>query len=144
VLIKTCNTHVGLNDRSGVEVVDSIYYSANYYTETAVSVIQDYATAAKESAHGDASRLFLYFPIQNVHSPYELPPAWETKDFPSFPFSTYAQMLHLLDSSVQNVTDAMVAADLWDETLMIFSADSTLLVRACVCVCVCVASTCVV
>jgi hypothetical protein len=128
-IVLTLDLHIraGLEDKPAVDIVESIYYSANYYTETAVKIIQEYGTAAENetlSGETDPSRLFLYFPIQNVHSPYQLPPAWETKPFPSFPFSTYAQMLHLLDTSVQNVTDAMVAANLWNETLMVFSADS--------------------
>lgn len=116
------NSTAGLNDKPAVNVVDSIYYSANYFTESAQKVIEEFS--AESTEEDDPSRLFLYFPIQNVHSPYQLPPEWETKDFPDFPFSTYAQMLHLLDTSVQNVTETLMSTNLWDNTLMLFSADS--------------------
>ena len=41
-------------------------YSANYYSETAVGII-----GAHDPAKGP---LFLYYPVQNVHSPYVEPP----------------------------------------------------------------------
>ena len=56
---------------------------------------------------------------QNVHAPNQLPPLWEVKNF-SGPFfgdsaagHTYANMLHMLDSGVANVTAALTTAGMW-------------------------------
>ena len=46
-------------------------YSADYYSHEATGIIE---------AHGrgnGSSPLFMYLAIQNVHSPYTLPPAWQ-------------------------------------------------------------------
>lgn len=59
--------------KPGTDVVDDIYYSANFYTSTAVGHIRQ---------HNQSRSMFLYLPIQNVHSPYQLPPDWEVKDYP--------------------------------------------------------------
>lgn len=98
----------------GKDIVGDIFYSANFYANTAVEKIQQ---------HNKSKSLFLYLAIQNVHSPYQLPPAWEVQDFPRMWDHTYANMLHMLDQAVKNVTAALVAADMWDDTLLVFSAD---------------------
>jgi arylsulfatase A-like enzyme len=59
-----------------------------------------------------------------VHSPYQLPPSWEIKNFTNFPFATYANMLNMLDESVRNLTTALQETQMWDETLLVFSADN--------------------
>lgn len=99
----------------GTDVVPKIYYSANFYTETAVDIIE---------SHDAKDPFFMYFAIQNVHSPYQLPPAWETKQFPKMWNNVYANMLHMLDMAVGNVTDALKRTGLWENTLIVFSADN--------------------
>lgn len=114
------------NNAPASDDIASITYTANYFTSAAVTVIDEFTAemTARSNTTNASSRLFLFFPIQNVHSPYQLPPAWETKSFPKFPFSTYAQMLHLLDNAVENVTVALQRNHLFENTLIIFSADS--------------------
>ena len=37
---------------------------------------------------------------------------------------TYANMIHMLDTAVHNVTSALVSEGLWARTLFVFSADN--------------------
>lgn len=99
----------------GTDVVPKIYYSANFYTESAIDIFE---------SHDAKDPFFMYFAIQNVHSPYQLPPAWEVQDFPKMWDHTYANMLHMLDAAVGNLTDALKRTGLWDNTLVVFTADN--------------------
>lgn len=99
----------------GKDVVDDIFYSANFYSQRAVEIIRQ---------HNQSRSLFLYLALQNVHAPYQTPPAWETRVFPQMWDNTYANMLHLLDESVANVTAALVGTGMWNNTLIVFSADN--------------------
>ena len=116
------------HDRApGIDVVPEMFYSANYYTKTAVGIITKHA--AMHTATSTAKPLFLYLPYQNVHSPNTLPPAWETHTFPKFgngevDLHTYANMLNMLDSGMKNVTAALKSTGMWANTLLVFSADN--------------------
>ena len=66
----------------------------------------------------------MYFSVQNVHSPYEMPLAYEANDYPAMWDNTYANMLAILDSATYNVTDALKRAGLWDSTLVLWTADN--------------------
>ena len=80
------------------------------------------------SSHDPSSRLFVYFSVQNVHAPYQDPPEDDRggpwPDFKLCPNCTYAQMLWRLDAAVANATDALRRHGLWDETLLLFTADN--------------------
>ena len=58
------------------ETIEKIFYSANFYAETAASHITQFQG-------GGTKRLFLYLPFQNVHAPYQLPPDWEARAYPA-------------------------------------------------------------
>eukprot|EP00936_MAST-01D_sp_MAST-1D-sp1_P000982 g982.t1 len=124
----------------GIDVVPEMYYSANYYAERAISFVEAAgkrrrARLARGEPESAREPFFMYYAIQNVHSPYTLPPAWETKDFqnmcnkstPSMADcmwdKTYANMLAMLDGAVANVTDAVKEQGLWNETLILFTAE---------------------
>ena len=103
-------------DHAGIDVVPDIYYSTNFYSDRAVSVI---------SQHNGSSPLFIHLPYQCCHSPYGEVPAWERMQPPSTMWSpVYADMLHVLDSGLANVTAAWKAAGMWDNLLMIVSSDN--------------------
>ena len=55
-----------------------------------------------------------YYAIQNVHSPYTLPPAWETHSYPALWDHTYSNMIHMMDDMVGNLTDALKDTGAWD------------------------------
>ena len=98
----------------GTDVVDEIFYSTNWYTSRAISIISD---------HPPSKHLWLHLPYQAVHAPYEDTPQWETMPA-SCPFwdHTFGDMLAVVDKGIANVTDAMQAKGLWDETIAVFSS----------------------
>jgi arylsulfatase A-like enzyme len=63
------------DDHVGDDIADQIFYSANFYTERAISII---------GAHPVDTPLFLYLPYQNVHAPNQAPPDWELINGSSF------------------------------------------------------------
>eukprot|EP01062_Namystynia_karyoxenos_P043778 TRINITY_DN3205_c0_g1_i1.p1 TRINITY_DN3205_c0_g1~~TRINITY_DN3205_c0_g1_i1.p1 ORF type:complete len:545 (+),score=180.56 TRINITY_DN3205_c0_g1_i1:90-1637(+) len=113
----TAGSHDMWHDRKpGSDIVPLLYYSANVYSDRAVSLI---------SQHNLSVPLYLHLMYQNVHSPYEMPPAWECGDFPDMWDATYANMLHTLDVGIGNVTGALRARPgTWEHTLLVFSADN--------------------
>jgi len=119
------------------ELVAQMNYSTDFYAAVAVEKIEAHAAAAAAAALSSRSSLsplppspsplFLYVALQNVHSPYDEPPPGECGVWPAFPLCAdcvYAQMLHALDLAVDRVASALQTAALWDETLMLFSADN--------------------
>jgi len=101
------------------DVVPGEFYSANTYASTAVDIIVNFSKTSPPT-----DRLFVYLPMQNVHAPYQLPPEWEARSYPQMWDNTYANMIHLLDDAVANVTSALVDTGLWNNTLVWFSADN--------------------
>lgn len=103
-------------DHAGIDVVPDIFYSTNYYSNRAVSLINE---------HNESTPLFIHLPYQCCHSPYGEVPAWERMQPPSTMWNpVYADMLHVLDSGLANVTAAWKAAGMWDNLLMIVSSDN--------------------
>lgn len=102
-------------DKPGIDIVPEIYYSANFYTERAVDIIEK---------HDKSRPLWLHLPYQNVHAPYVNPPDWECHQFPKMWDATFANMLNMLDSGIANVTKALKDAGLYDNTLILFTADN--------------------
>jgi len=104
-------------DHAGIDVVSDIYYSTNYYSDRAVSFINQH--------NGSTSPLFIHLPYQCCHSPYTKVPEWERMQPPSTMWNpVYADMLHVLDTGLANVTAAWKAAGMWDNLLMIVSSDN--------------------
>ena len=79
------------DDHAGAYIVPEIYYSANFYTKQAVSIIND---------HPPTSTLFMYLPYQNVHAPNQLPPVWEVRNFSGPFFGDTAAGYALFSSSI--------------------------------------------
>ena len=52
----------------GTDVIDRIYYSANFYTDTAMEKIQK---------RNQSKPFYLHLTYQSVHAPFEEPPIWE-------------------------------------------------------------------
>mmetsp|Transcript_33133 Transcript_33133/g.100191 ORF Transcript_33133/g.100191 Transcript_33133/m.100191 type:complete len:713 (-) Transcript_33133:78-2216(-) len=104
------------NEGPGIDVVPEIYYSANFYTERAVGTIEKHP--------GPEFPLWIHLTYQNVHAPYVAPPDWECHQYPEMWNFVFANMVHMLDSGIGNVTAAWKQAGLWDNTLMVFSADN--------------------
>ena len=107
----------GPSNRSGV-------YSGYNYAQRAVEIISK--TMPRE-------QLFMYIGWHNTHTPLECPEEWMYPplglhggvDYSNFSQRmTYNCMSRILDDGIGNVTTALVAKKLWNETLMLFSADN--------------------
>ena len=93
-------------------------YSTHLFTRAAVDVIR---------AHPPAQPLFLYLAYQAVHSPDQCPQSYidaYNATIPDLKRRTFAGMLSALDEGVGNVTAALAAAGLTDNTLVLFVADN--------------------
>ena len=102
-------------------------YSGYLYAGKAVGVIEKFA---QERAAGAGTKgLFLYLAWHNTHTPLECPPEFMYPSLPAYNNSfgarmTYNCMARILDKGVGNVTQALKANGLWNDTLMLFSADN--------------------
>ncbi len=69
--------------------------------------------------------LFLYVPFNGVHAPYEVPQDY-TKAFPNLSGNrqTMAAMLAVVDEAIGQITAALEAKGLRENTLIIFSSDN--------------------
>ena len=89
-----------LNQGPATDIVDKIFYSANYFTSVAVEKI----------AQRNVSKPFyLHLTYQNVHSPFEEPPAWlQIPNNAKFWDRTYGSMLNAVDSGIGTLPSLQV------------------------------------
>jgi arylsulfatase A-like enzyme len=98
-------------------------YSTHVFTSAACDVIASHAATAPP-----ATPLFLYLAYQAVHSPDQVPASYTDPYNATIPNDakrrTFAGMLSALDEGVGNVTAALRAAGMEENTLVIFVADN--------------------
>eukprot|EP00756_Hemistasia_phaeocysticola_P020231 Hpha_TRINITY_DN15709_c5_g11::TRINITY_DN15709_c5_g11_i1::g.37351::m.37351/K01135/ARSB; arylsulfatase B len=93
-------------------------YSTTLFSEEAVNVVE---------AHDASSPLFLYLAYQAVHAPAEVPAKYKDKYNTSIADGkrrTFAGMLSCADEGIGNVTAALKAKGMLDNTLIIFTTDN--------------------
>ena len=97
-------------------------YSTHVFTTSACSVIAAHAAASP------ASPLFLYLAYQAVHSPDQVPQSYIDPFNATIPTDakrrTFAGMLAALDEGIGNVTAALDAAGMREDTLILVMADN--------------------
>ncbi|XP_046561885.1 arylsulfatase B-like [Haliotis rubra] len=92
-------------------------YSAYTFTQKAIDIINQ---------HNVSQPLFMYLPYQNVHGPIEVP----EKYYNMYPNvlnegrRTFSGMVSALDEAVGNVTSVLKEKGLFDNTLILFTADN--------------------
>uniref|UniRef100_F6TZG1 Sulfatase N-terminal domain-containing protein n=1 Tax=Ciona intestinalis TaxID=7719 RepID=F6TZG1_CIOIN len=92
-------------------------YSANLFANKANEAIDK---------HDKTKPLFLYVAFQSVHSPMEVPESY-AKPFDyikNHNRKMYGGMVAAMDEAVKNITEHLQAAGLWDNTILVFSADN--------------------
>ena len=95
------------------ESFGSMMYSTDLYGE---------ATLATVEKHDASTPLFLYLPWQAVHSPYDQVPGWPYKKGDDA--NTYRGMLWRSDHYVGALTAMLKSKGMWDNTLIVYSADN--------------------
>ncbi|XP_046335684.2 arylsulfatase B-like [Haliotis rufescens] len=92
-------------------------YSAFTFAQRAVDII---------NRHDVSQPLFMYLPYQNVHGPIEVPKKYEDM-YPNVINEgrrKYSGMVSALDEAVGNVTKALKDRGLFENTLILFTADN--------------------
>jgi arylsulfatase B len=102
-------------------------YEDAVFTSYVIGVIE------KHAALSPAAPLFFCWTPHTIHAPLEVPASFLSAfDFtggrqagpPAWNRQEYMAMTHYMDSSIKNVTAALKSAQMWDETLVVFSADN--------------------
>jgi arylsulfatase B len=95
-------------------------YSTYMYANEAVQVIQRHA----ETNH--VQPLFMYLSWQAMHGPLEAPPEYHIplQDDPRGARSRMNAMAAILDEGIANVTNALYATGLYENTLIVVSSDN--------------------
>ena len=95
-------------------------YSTHVFTREAISII--------ERHDSESGPLFLYLAHQGVHFPDQVPDKYLEKYRNRKQWSkrrrVYAGMLSAVDESIQNVTEALKANDLWENTVVVGTTDN--------------------
>ena len=75
--------------------------------------------------HNASTPLFYYLATEVAHVPNEAPKRFEEKFAPgSVPFVPAYAMSAIIDEALRNVTEALQAKGMWDNTLMVVAADN--------------------
>ena len=132
---------------------DLATYSGYVFTQRAVDTIKEHsrtylsapteeASAAKDERGGTASKsiggsrtgkpLFMYLALHNTHAPIEAPARFVSMyDTGDVKKDTFLAMVSVVDETVKNVTDALKAEGMWDNTLLVWSTDNGSPVQVC-------------
>ena len=112
-------------------------YSTHIYAQRAQAIIADFAKRhpqAERQQAGDETSLFMYLAWQAIHAPDEAPSSYTerfNKTIPDTPDGVgrhrriVAGMVAALDEGMANVTAALRAHGLWEDTLLFFTAVSS-------------------
>nr|KAG5702849.1 hypothetical protein BaRGS_001931 [Batillaria attramentaria] len=92
-------------------------YSTHLFTRQAVNIVKN---------HPPSKPLFLYLAYQSVHAPLQVPDAYMEpyQDIQNVRRRIYAGMVACMDEGVKNLTEALLDAELWDNTVFVFSTDN--------------------
>ncbi|EGD72429.1 hypothetical protein PTSG_00448 [Salpingoeca rosetta] len=101
-------------------------WTGKMFTDAALDIIRN--NAQLRNATGDAPPLFIYFALHDVHAPTQSPVRLAqlynfTGDDAGLK-STFYGMISGVDEAVRNVTDALKAAGMWNDTLLVWTSDN--------------------
>ena len=106
------NPVLGINGTTN----DTATYSGYIFTQRVVDIVD---------SHTDAP-LFVYWAIHNTHAPIEAPQRFinQYAHFQDPLKATFTAMVSVVDEAVKNVTDALKANLLWNNTLFVWTTDN--------------------
>ncbi|KAK3108276.1 hypothetical protein FSP39_004703 [Pinctada imbricata] len=92
-------------------------YSAHVYAKRARQIIND---------HNATQPMFLYLPFQSVHEPIQVPKKYEDmySQIKNDGRRKYSGMVTAMDEAIGNITQALKERDMFDDTLILFTADN--------------------
>ena len=90
-------------------------YSCFLYAQQAVDIIMN---------HDPSTPLFLYLPFHDVHGPFEDRPQYEDPTVDYGPRRVIQAMVSCIAEATMNVTRALKARGMWNETFMMWSSDN--------------------
>ena len=103
-------------------------YSTFIYARQAKNIIDKFAL--DHAAQDDETKLFMYLAFQAIHSPDEVPDSYRDQfnnTIPDTPDGVgqhrriVAGMINCLDDAIGNVTAALKAANMFDDTIIVFT-----------------------
>jgi len=101
---------------------DTVHYSTFLIAKRAVEVIQNHTVSGAEKP------FFMYLPFQDTHGPGEAPrvyrDAYSTSRIPDPVRRNLAGKLSVVDEALKNVTDALAANGMLQNTVIIYTADN--------------------
>jgi arylsulfatase B len=90
-------------------------YSCELYSAEALRVVAE---------HDPKDPLFLYYAFQNTHEPYQCPTQYQDPGVDYAERRVVQGMLTCVSISIGNLTSALKAKGMWDNTLLVFSGDN--------------------
>lgn len=110
-LVDLWNTTGPARDRNGTGYVEEMF------TENTLSILD---------RHDPAQPLFLFHAFHLMHTPLQVPEAWERKfAFLEDPYRRkYAAMTHYMDDVLGKIVAKLKAKGMWESTLMVVSSDN--------------------
>ncbi|XP_060083290.1 arylsulfatase B-like isoform X1 [Ylistrum balloti] len=116
------NSHdklLGFDFRKNMETDEEAIgtYSTFQYTTRALNLI---------AQHNKSQPFFVYMPLQSVHEPIQVPIEYENmyNHIRNEGRRKFSGMVTAMDDVIGNVTEALKANDMYDDTLIIFSSDN--------------------
>ncbi len=75
--------------------------------------------------YGQDTPLFMYLALHNTHAPVQAPARFVALYNSTDPLkNVFSAMVSVVDESVRNVTEALRAAGMWDNTLVVWTTDN--------------------
>jgi leishmanolysin-like peptidase len=112
-----CKKGMWHDQGTGWGVVDDIANSTDFCTQHVVQLIR---------AHGPSRPFYLHLTYQAVHNPFKEPPL--SAQIPSgsawWDQTSWGSVLNSLDKGIANVTAALVARGMWNNTLVVLVSDN--------------------
>ena len=103
----------------------TVYYSTNFYTERALSLLRNFSSL-RDGSEGGRRRIWIHLCYQAVHGPFTDVPAWEALDPPYLRGGdkVYGDMLSVMDTGIANITQELKQSGLWADTLIVGFSDN--------------------